>query len=79
MSIEWEIGNIEENICVNLKKWFYYFLTNMEKHIKRSIFRKTFLLIQDGARKIIHTVAITEICDSSHSKKKNYHSILRRK
>lgn len=51
----------------------------MEKHIKCSICRKTFLIIQDGARKIIHTVAFTEISDSGHSKKKNYNNILNRR
>lgn len=70
---KWEIANIEQNICVKL---FYYFWINMEKHIECSIFRKTFLIIQDGARKIIHTVAFTEISDSGHRKKKNYSSIL---
>lgn len=59
-----------------LNKLFCDFLIDMEKRIKCSIFRKIFLIIQDGA---IHTVAFTEISDFGHSKKKNYNSILRKK
>lgn len=54
---KWETAYTEENICINLSSFFTFLI--IEKHLECRIFRKPVLIIQDGARKIIHTVAFT--------------------